>query len=111
MKVLVGADQNGHTPLRAAACGATAAMSHDLCMNPFDTVKQRMQLGHYNNIGHCIRSIYSLEGTFPLCCFNATTRNVLTIVGTSSRRFSILFIFSNYVADEYTIWLYHGVRQ
>jgi solute carrier family 25 iron transporter 28/37 len=31
-------------------------------MTPFDTVKQRMQLGHYNNVWHCIRTIMGYEG-------------------------------------------------
>ena len=31
-------------------------------MTPFDTVKQRMQLGHYRSVGHCIRNIAASEG-------------------------------------------------
>lgn len=61
-KILLGVDRTGHHPLPAAVCGAAAALSHDLCMTPFDTVKQRMQLGHYNNVGHCLRTIVSTEG-------------------------------------------------
>jgi Mitochondrial carrier protein len=40
------------TILQAAACGASAAFGHDLCMTPFDTVKQRMQLGEPKNYEH-----------------------------------------------------------
>jgi len=62
MKVLLGADQAGHRPLQAAGCGATAAFAHDMCMTPFDTVKQRMQLGHYKNVVHCVRTVAAQEG-------------------------------------------------
>lgn len=31
-------------------------------MTPFDTVKQRMQLGYYKNIFHCVKSIFRQEG-------------------------------------------------
>ena len=62
MKKATGADGQGHHPLAAAACGATAAFSHDLFMTPFDTVKQRMQLGYYKNIKHCFESVAAREG-------------------------------------------------
>ncbi len=62
MKKATGADGEGHRPLAAAICGATAAFSHDLCMTPFDTVKQRMQLGYYNNVTHCFKSVAKREG-------------------------------------------------
>ena len=62
MKKYTGADGDGHHPLAAAACGATAAFSHDLFMTPFDTVKQRMQLGYYKNIRHCFESVAAREG-------------------------------------------------
>jgi hypothetical protein len=44
------------TILQAAACGASAAFGHDLCMTPFDTVKQRMQLGEPPNYSDIIRT-------------------------------------------------------
>jgi solute carrier family 25 iron transporter 28/37 len=62
MKRFTGADQTGHHPVAAAASGATASLSHDICMTPFDTVKQRMQLGYYRNISHCARSLFLHEG-------------------------------------------------
>jgi solute carrier family 25 iron transporter 28/37 len=62
MKVFLGADKEGHHPIKAAICGAAATFSHDLCMTPFDTVKQRMQLGYYKNLTDCIRSIRATEG-------------------------------------------------
>jgi len=62
LKLITGADKDGHHPMRAALCGAGAALSHDLFMTPFDTVKQRMQLGYYNSTYHCTRSIMQGEG-------------------------------------------------
>lgn len=62
MKIFVGADKEGHHPMKAAICGAAATFSHDLCMTPFDTIKQRMQLGYYKNLTDCIRSIRATEG-------------------------------------------------
>lgn len=62
MKTYLGADQPGHFPLEAAACGATAAFAHDLIMTPFDVLKQRLQLGYHNNLLECARSIIKTEG-------------------------------------------------
>lgn len=62
MKIFLGADKEGHHPLKAAFCGAAATFSHDLCMTPFDTVKQRMQLGYYKNLTDCVKSIRATEG-------------------------------------------------
>jgi solute carrier family 25 (mitochondrial iron transporter), member 28/37 len=61
-RVLYGADREGHQPIRAALCGASAALGHDLCMTPFDTVKQRMQLGYYKSVSHCITTVARAEG-------------------------------------------------
>lgn len=55
-----------HQPVRAAMCGGLASVSHDLFMTPFDVVKQRMQLGYYRNIFHCVRSITRSEGAVAL---------------------------------------------
>jgi solute carrier family 25 iron transporter 28/37 len=53
MKVALGADREGHYPLRAAVCGASATFVHDLMMTPFDVVKQRMQLGYHKSVLDC----------------------------------------------------------
>eukprot|EP00981_Chlorochromonas_danica_P003303 scaffold642_cov166-Ochromonas_danica.AAC.20 len=55
-----------HQPFRAAVCGVIAAISHDLIMTPFDVVKQRMQLGYYASVRHCIKSIVRTEGVRAL---------------------------------------------
>eukprot|EP01038_Epipyxis_sp_PR26KG_P005564 gene5564-7686_t len=61
-KILTGANQQGHHPIPAAFCGASAAFSHDFFMTPFDVIKQRMQLGHYRSFTHCLGSIVRKEG-------------------------------------------------
>ena len=73
IKVLTGADQKGHHPQAAAISGATAALSHDMIMTPFDTVKQRMQLGHYKSLLHCFRSTIKKEGVRALYVSLPTT--------------------------------------
>jgi solute carrier family 25 (mitochondrial iron transporter), member 28/37 len=55
MKVALGADREGHYPLHAAVCGASATLVHDLMMTPFDVVKQRMQLGYHRSVLDCAR--------------------------------------------------------
>ncbi|KAG2230022.1 mitochondrial carrier domain-containing protein [Thamnidium elegans] len=59
-----GANGNGHHPLASAAAGACATLVHDGLMNPFDVVKQRMQLrdSAYKTIRECARSVYAKEG-------------------------------------------------
>lgn len=45
-----------------AAIGGISAIGHDICMNPFDVIKQRMQLGYYSNIYHCVSTVLKYEG-------------------------------------------------
>lgn len=59
---MLGADTAGHHPIQAAACGALAAISHDMFLTPFDVVKQRMQLGYYKSVSHCVRTVFKTEG-------------------------------------------------
>lgn len=55
-------DSEEHEPARAAVCGATGTICHDLILTPMDVVKQRMQLGCYRGVGDCLRTILRLEG-------------------------------------------------
>lgn len=57
-----GANKEEHTPYASALTGATATFSHDLIMTPFDTIKQRMQLGFYKSFSHCVREVTRVEG-------------------------------------------------
>jgi hypothetical protein len=68
--------------LNGGLCRALAAVTHDSIMTPFDTVKQRMQLGYYNNIVHCVKNIVKYEGrglaavtrAWPYLCLFFTRR-------------------------------------
>jgi len=62
-----------HHPVKAALCGAVAAISHDVVMTPFDTIKQRMQLGQYRSILHCAGSLIRAEGPRALYLSFSTT--------------------------------------
>ena len=46
----------------ASAAGAVSTFFHDLVMTPMDTVKQRMQLGHYTSMGNAFSQILHHEG-------------------------------------------------
>jgi hypothetical protein len=57
-----GANLPGHHPVAAAAAGALATTLHDAVITPMDVVKQRLQLGYYRGVGHCIRTMLREEG-------------------------------------------------
>ncbi|KAI7870592.1 mitochondrial carrier domain-containing protein [Spinellus fusiger] len=59
-----GANQPGHHLLAAAAAAACATLAHDSLMNPFDVIKQRMQLrdSTYQTVRECARKVYAKEG-------------------------------------------------
>lgn len=48
------------------ASGAAATFGHDCVMTPLDTIKQRLQLGHYNGISHAMKSMIQSEGVSSL---------------------------------------------
>lgn len=48
-------------------------MSHDSFLTPFDVVKQRMQLGYYKSVPHCVRTILKTEGLRALYSSFPTT--------------------------------------
>jgi len=49
-------------PVGASIAGAASTVSHDLVMTPLDTIKQRMQLGHYEGMSHAFSQIVQSEG-------------------------------------------------
>ncbi|KAF2433701.1 asparaginyl-tRNA synthetase [Tothia fuscella] len=53
-----------HHPLAAAVSGAAATIASDALMNPFDVIKQRMQLQNsaYRSLSHCARTMFKQEG-------------------------------------------------
>lgn len=69
-------------PTLYSFCGAIAAVSHDMIMTPFDVIKQRMQLGYYRSMPHCISTILRTEGirvsSFSSCSQSDHWRAVCT---------------------------------
>lgn len=51
-----------HQPLKTAISGATATIAADALMNPFDTIKQRMQLSQKSSTWKVAKQIYKTEG-------------------------------------------------
>ncbi|KAF2658140.1 asparaginyl-tRNA synthetase [Lophiostoma macrostomum CBS 122681] len=53
-----------HHPFAAAASGAAATIASDALMNPFDVVKQRMQMhgSVYKSVPQCAREVFRVEG-------------------------------------------------
>lgn len=51
-----------HQPLKIAFSGAMATITSDALMNPFDTIKQRMQLNTQSKVWPIAKSIYQKEG-------------------------------------------------
>ncbi|KAF2459566.1 mitochondrial carrier domain-containing protein [Lineolata rhizophorae] len=67
VKHAMGGNQGGsdeHHPLAAASSGAAATIASDALMNPFDVIKQRMQVhgSSYRSIFHCMSSVFRREG-------------------------------------------------
>jgi len=66
-KRLTGANEatlTGHHVLATSFSGVVAMLSHDACITPVDTVKQRLQYGGkpYKGVFDCIRQIFRGEG-------------------------------------------------
>ncbi|SCZ90960.1 BZ3500_MvSof-1268-A1-R1_Chr1-3g02423 [Microbotryum saponariae] len=63
-KELAGGNQGGYSFAATASAGATATIASDALMNPFDVVKQRMQIhgSTFRGVGECFRSVYHAEG-------------------------------------------------
>ena len=72
-KEFFGANRPGHHVLAAFASGGLATTAHDFIMTPLDVVKQRMQLGYYRNVRHCVYSILKTEGFTALWLSLPTT--------------------------------------
>lgn len=61
-KEAFGANKEGHHPVAAAGSGIVATMLHDSLITPMDVVKQRLQLGYYRGVAHCLQTITREEG-------------------------------------------------
>ena len=72
--------------MASGVAGATATISHDIIMAPLDTIKQRLQLGHYNGrFYHALKHIYLHEGlnglfrSFPITLFTNVPYGVIMV--------------------------------
>lgn len=54
------------TYVGSLVAGATATLSHDVIMSPLDTLKQRLQLGHYTGVSQAIKEMLRHEGAASL---------------------------------------------
>lgn len=61
---LGGNEDSKHHPFVASIAGASATTTSDALMNPFDVIKQRMQLygSRYKSFSNCALDIYKREG-------------------------------------------------
>ncbi|KAK4136226.1 mitochondrial carrier [Trichocladium antarcticum] len=67
VKHVMGGNRAGvHHPLAAATSGACATIASDALMNPFDVIKQRMQIQNsakmYRSMFDCAKYVYRKEG-------------------------------------------------
>ncbi|KAI6840946.1 hypothetical protein KC350_g5354, partial [Hortaea werneckii] len=64
VKQAMGGNAAGHHPIAAASSGACATIASDAFMNPFDVIKQRMQVhgSTYTSISDCARTVFRQEG-------------------------------------------------
>ncbi|KAK7521682.1 hypothetical protein IWZ03DRAFT_323994 [Phyllosticta citriasiana] len=67
VKHAAGGNEGGkheHHPIAAALSGAAATIASDALMNPFDVIKQRMQLhgSSYKSLSDCAKSVFRREG-------------------------------------------------
>ncbi|KZP01695.1 mitochondrial carrier [Calocera viscosa TUFC12733] len=75
VKEATGGNRPGHHVASTAWAGACATLAHDALMNPFDVIKQRMQLygSSYRNVAQCARSVYRNEGMIAFYVSYPTT--------------------------------------
>lgn len=60
-------DEEGNaTAYGSALAGAAAVTGHDMILGPLDTVKQRLQLGHYRGLSHALSTMIANEGLVSL---------------------------------------------
>ncbi|CAA7267398.1 unnamed protein product [Cyclocybe aegerita] len=64
VKELAGGNEAGNQWLATSLAGASATIASDAFMNPFDVIKQRMQLhkSEFRSAWQCARTVYGAEG-------------------------------------------------
>ncbi|KAI8868011.1 mitochondrial carrier [Ramicandelaber brevisporus] len=106
-KVLFGAENSdvAHHGLRSAAAGAVATTAADALMNPFDVIKQRMQLQSgavYRSVWDCASKVFRTEGISAFYVSYPTT--LLMNIPFHSIQFSAYETFSKIInpSGEYS---------
>ncbi|KAK7205129.1 mitochondrial carrier domain-containing protein [Myxozyma melibiosi] len=105
-QVFGGNEGVGYHPIATSFAGACATTASDALMNPFDVIKQRMQLAgsRFANIGACASSIYRTEGfsafyisypttlmmNIPLTAINFTSYEALSKLMNPQRKYDPL---------------------
>lgn len=59
-------ETNHLSPIGSSLAGGVATLGHDCIMTPLDTIKQRMQLGHYTGVIQAIQAITANESYVAL---------------------------------------------
>jgi len=64
VKELAGGNEAGNQWLATSVAGASASIASDAFMNPFDVIKQRMQVhqSQFRSVWACAASVYRAEG-------------------------------------------------
>jgi len=64
IKDMAGGNEEGHHFGATALAGASATIASDALMNPFDVIKQRMQVhgSTFRTVSECARTVYQTEG-------------------------------------------------
>ncbi|EPQ31600.1 uncharacterized protein PFL1_00933 [Pseudozyma flocculosa PF-1] len=64
VKDMTGGNREGHQFASTAFAGASATIAADAFMNPFDVIKQRMQMhgSTHRTVMQCARNVYQAEG-------------------------------------------------
>ncbi|KAI5124201.1 hypothetical protein M0805_005051 [Coniferiporia weirii] len=64
VKEMTGGNKGGNQFLSTSIAGAVATVSSDALMNPFDVVKQRMQMhnSEFRSVFNCARTVFRNEG-------------------------------------------------
>ncbi|CAM0140560.1 Fe(2+) transporter [Umbelopsis sp. WA50703] len=68
----------GNHLLASGAAGACATLAHDSLLNPFDVIKQRLQLRDtkYKNVRDCARKVFAQEGLHAFYISLPTTLSI-----------------------------------
>ena len=90
----------------SSLAGAAAVMSHDMVMTPLDTIKQRMQLGHYSSAYTAIREIVRREGfaalyrSFPITLVSNLPYGMVMVTTHETCKQTIPLVFLSWMSQR-----------